>query len=103
MVFLPVHPAEMIVAIVPDGAGTEDGETHPQAGYLVAITTEALSLGYEAPFNIVAAKTGKTDRMCNSSLASEANAVAGTTAGESRPVEEPGTSVQTYICTSGSF
>ena len=50
---------------------------------MVAVSDESLAEGNEATLNILAARTGKLDRVCNSSLAVEANsAVAAVAAGE---------------------
>ena len=50
---------------------------------MVAVSDESLAEGNEATLNIMAARTGKLDRVCNSSLAVEANsAVAAVAAGE---------------------
>ena len=65
-----MHPAEAVPVVVADGAGTEKGETHPQAGFIVAMSNQTLAAGQEAPFNVLAARSGKVDRICNSSLAS---------------------------------
>ena len=49
---------------------------------MVAVSDESLAEGNEATLNILAARTGKLDRVCNSSLAVEANsAVAAVAAG----------------------
>ena len=81
--YLCLHPSEAVCCIIGDGAGAEQGESHQQGRYLVAVSDESVAEGHEATLNILAARTGKLDKVCNSSLDVEANiAVAAIAAGE---------------------
>ena len=78
--FTPIHPSNACLAVVADVAQHRAGELHSQAGLLIAVTTERLKTGETATFNIVAARSGKVERMCASSLAVEACAMVGAVA-----------------------
>ena len=70
LMYSPVHPANACLVIFVDAALPEEGETHPQGGFIIGIAGPAMSEGQEAPINLVAARPGKIDRVCSSSLAS---------------------------------
>ena len=83
LMYYPVHPANACLVIFVDAALPEEGETHPQGGFIIGIAGPAMSEGQEAPINLVAARSGKIDRVCSSSLASESYAmIGGVSAGE---------------------
>ena len=78
--FTPIHPSNACPAVVADGAQHRAGELHSQAGLLIAVTAKRLKTREAATFNIVAARSGKVERVCASSLAVEVYAMVGAVA-----------------------
>ena len=77
ILFLPVDPREAVFYSFADAAMPEQGELHPQAGLIIAVAPKKINGGSEEPLNMLAARSGKLDRVCSSSLATEAYAMVG--------------------------
>eukprot|EP00971_Amphidinium_carterae_P122614 2427689-Amphidinium_carterae.1 len=75
--FYPIPITDMKVAVFIDGSPSTSSDLHPQSGHICAITDSSLDAGGNAPLNMVAWRSGKIDRVCASSLSSEAYSMVG--------------------------
>ena len=72
LTYISIDPQESVFVTFVDAAGTDKGEAHSQAGNLVGVTKASFARGRETAVNLIAGRSGKIERMCNSSLAAEA-------------------------------
>eukprot|EP00971_Amphidinium_carterae_P344931 6485618-Amphidinium_carterae.1 len=75
--FYPIPVSQMRVAVFIDGAPSTASDLHPQSGHICAVTTDDLDRGNITPINMVSWRSGKIDRVCASSLSSEAYSMVG--------------------------
>eukprot|EP00971_Amphidinium_carterae_P170330 3374854-Amphidinium_carterae.1 len=75
--FFPIPVTEMRVAVFIDGSPSTANDLHPQSGHICAITHDGLDRGESAPINMITWRSGKIDRICASSLSSEAYSMVG--------------------------
>eukprot|EP00971_Amphidinium_carterae_P336231 6472477-Amphidinium_carterae.1 len=75
--FCPIPVQDMKIAVFIDGSPSTASDLHPQSGHICAITDDRLNQGASAPINMVSWRSGKIDRVCASSLSSEAYSMVG--------------------------
>eukprot|EP00971_Amphidinium_carterae_P190069 3772849-Amphidinium_carterae.7 len=75
--FYPIPVSQMRVAVFIDGSPSTASDLHPESGHMCAVTTDDLDRGKSTPINMVSWRSGKIDRVCASSLSSEAYSMVG--------------------------